>query len=145
LAAVNIQDRNYALATDFAPRNHELRGILEVIHFSLPIVPNSPCLKNIISPFTQTGNYFLDDCRQNGEFGAHWFYMDKVSRGLICLAYNIGLLILTVWTRSIGAIARLIVWVVHHAMLCAGTIKRSARICRYCGRDLPEAQAGEVL
>jgi TM2 domain-containing membrane protein YozV len=53
-----------------------------------------------------------------GEFGAHYFYVSNVSRGLICFVYNIVLGILSITTGGIGAIAWLIIWIVGLVQLC---------------------------
>jgi TM2 domain-containing membrane protein YozV len=53
-----------------------------------------------------------------GEFGAHYFYVKNVSRGLICLAYNIGLLVMACIIPIVGLIAWLLVWIVGLVQLC---------------------------
>jgi TM2 domain-containing membrane protein YozV len=53
-----------------------------------------------------------------GEFGAHYFYVSNVSKGLICLLYNIGLFIITCILPTGGLITWLLIWIVGLVQLC---------------------------
>jgi TM2 domain-containing membrane protein YozV len=53
-----------------------------------------------------------------GEFGAHYFYVNNISRGLICLVYNIGLFILSIISFGIGLVLWLIIWIIGLIQIC---------------------------
>jgi TM2 domain-containing membrane protein YozV len=53
-----------------------------------------------------------------GGFGAHYFYVSNVGRGLLCLLYNIGLGILTAFFPLVVLIAWLLIWIVGLVQLC---------------------------